>query len=479
MKALKAFIALTALLLVFTGAEAQRLLIEYDYLKDEFKYFKIKNNGTIKELSQAVVGYNKDIRVEVKNFNPFIHGATANFNSSVVDEGSNVNFFALLSPITGGLNAEAFLGKLESEQVGRGDDKGGITDEGLLGNYNSAVEAYNNLYDAENEIGELEYVIKKLNDLKYNSFLPADSIKKYTTQIVEDFLQRKAPFGSTAFMSKAESLSERIRQYSNTANNESMKFLSRSATDSGGGNYSNYNKTMADVGQQASKFSSNYSTAGILDEYGKLESLYQSIINTSFQFNSGDMARDDEVDVLLNFYDISNVAESGESSGVDLSNQPMVKTKDLRVVVKGDMKINSSIGLAFPGYGDNYSFINKDSLVTQVDGDNFVPNLAAFVNFYPYSGRLVNFGGSFGVGVPITGGSRDLNFMLGLSSILGNKNRVVISGGAALGQVDKLADGVEVGDNLGSLTEGVSTRKGYDWGYFLGLSFTIPGTNSN
>jgi hypothetical protein len=129
--------------------------------------------------------------------------------------------------------------------------------------------------------------------------------------------------------------------------------------------------------------------------------------------------------------------------------------------------------MAFPYFNDNNVFINKDSSITAVEGNNFTPNIAAYLNFYPYSGRNATIGGTFGVGVPISSDSKNFNFLMGASTIFGSNNRLVLNFGATLGQVNALDQGYEVGDKLQDALVDVPTRNAYQWGGFIGISFSL------
>jgi hypothetical protein len=160
-------------------------------------------------------------------------------------------------------------------------------------------------------------------------------------------------------------------------------------------------------------------------------------------------------------------------SQTELEDLVMVKNKKLKVTVKGDLKINSSLGLAFPYYANNFGYINVGGEIVEQPGNNFAPNISAFMNFYPYNGKLGQLGGTFGLGLPIAGDDRNLSVFLGGASLFGSKNRIVLNAGASLGQVTQLDMGLQNGEMLDNEFMDVPTRQVWQWGAFLGISFSV------
>ena len=95
------------------------------------------------------------------------------------------------------------------------------------------------------------------------------------------------------------------------------------------------------------------------------------------------------------------------------------------------------------------------------------------INFYPVMGENFNLGGSFGVSIPITGETRGINFLLGPTIFLGSKSRISLSGGVAYGTVNRLTNGLEVGDATTITDLDSFTKSVYDFGYYFGISFSL------
>lgn len=147
----------------------------------------------------------------------------------------------------------------------------------------------------------------------------------------------------------------------------------------------------AEVKQVTKTFNPEYITAQI----DFLETVYTSIVATRYTFNSSHAAKDDEIDLALNFYKVP-MDQDGKYLSVDrnkISELAKVKEKKINIVVRGDIKVSSSVGLAFTKFQTTDEFIYRDSAIMSISGSSFSPNLGAYVNVYPYSGRTLQLGG--------------------------------------------------------------------------------------
>ena len=163
---------------------------------------------------------------------------------------------------------------------------------------------------------------------------------------------------------------------------------------------------------------------------------------------------------------------------VNVPSLSQVKEKNINIVVRGGVKVNTSVGMAFPGYKTTNEYTNRNDTIRVQPGSKYAPNIGAFVNFYPYTGRTLQLGGTFGVGVPLQAEQRDMNMFMGLSALLGCDSRVALHGGFSLGQVKKLDGGFNAGDSYVSSDLLVPTRNVWEWGSFVGISFNISKTGN-
>jgi hypothetical protein len=471
---------ITSLFLAFfilsnNNVNAQHLLVQYDNQRDIFRYFEVSRTNKTKEVFRPIVPRNGQIRVEVINFNPFIYNARATNSSRSFTSTGNLHFFHLINPLGLNMSGGNFLTQI-TENIDENARGGLFADPRASSTYQSVVQNYTSLYEAEQVVNSIDYVLEKINKLKYNAYLPADSIKKNTERLVASLMNSTAP-QSIDFLRKGNQIQDAVVNGVQRMQQSSEQFLAAyqnySNTRGRGGNFEGegLNNTVQSWNMNVQKMYENYDHSDLVQKLTLLESEYQEIMNTPFVFNTTELAKGDELTIHLDFY--HNPAGTESNQFVDVSQLTPFKQKDITVAVKGDMKLNTSLGLAFPGFTNNEDFFNRDSLIVRADGSNYTPNIAAYLNFYPYTGKSLTLGGSFGVGVPISTDNRNFNFLFGSSILLGTENKVAFHFGATLGQVNVLDRGFQVGDNIGSNVVDIPTRTAYNWGWFVGISFSV------
>lgn len=460
------------------SASAQSLRIVYDLTKDEVEFYRKKPSDTEgKLISQAIVGRNKMVKLEVINFNKFVYAANATFVSSEVETSDGVDFFNTITPLVLPGTSQAFFSSLGGDLPD--DTRGGVmATRGANSAFHDLQEAYTTLAKLENDVSNLDYAIKRLNELKYNPFLPGDTIKKMSERLV-DMIMSTPGAQPGDFANLVVLYNDRYNKGTQQLSTASNQFLSA---------YNSYAKNRGDqefegkgldqyargAQEKLNAYTNETTVQDLTDKINTLENIYTSIQMNTFVFNSSQMAKDDEIEIKLFIYE--NPKEGDVPANADLGKLDVltkVKEKTFTVTVQGDMKINSSIGMGFPYFESNNSFINKDSVITTQPGNNYSPNLAGYINFYPYSGRVANLGGTFGVGVPLTDRNRNLNIFLGLSGLFGTDNRIALHGGLTLGQVKSLDQGYQVGDKLLSPIQEVPVVNTWQWGAFAGISFSL------
>ncbi len=156
------------------------------------------------------------------------------------------------------------------------------------------------------------------------------------------------------------------------------------------------------------------------------------------------------------------------------SNPNLLKKRHIKVPVKGGVKVNSSVGLGFSNYFkpiENY--YNRDSTIFAEPGDQFTPLLVTLIHFYPQTGRQITIGGSFGVGIPLSGDFKSPSFLLGPSIFAGKSERIVISAGLMGAKASRLAQGHQVNDSFGSENQPIPIRTRYELGYFFSATFNL------
>ncbi len=477
---MKKLIILSALFaLSFEMTNAQNLLIRYDFLKDDYTFFTAKPGKPLEQIAKPVVGRNNTVKIEVVNFNKFVYAAKCTFEAGESEESSQVNFMSLLTPLVLPQSGASFLsqfGGANTEESAREGSK--FNDRLADKSYASAENTYKSLYEVERTIKNIDFSIAKLQELKYNKYLPTDTIKKMANTLVAMAIQ--SPSANHAdFMVTIKSLNEayqsNLASFKLSSTDFSSAYNRLSASRGESLNQTGAQTYIKRLSEEVEKMEVYYDEDFISTRVNILENMYESIINTQFQFNATDLAEKDFLNIDLDMYEYP-LNDQGIPTAVSqnlLNDLVLVKSKKLKIVVKGDLKINSSLGLAFPYYSNNLNYLNVNGSIVEQNGNNFSPNIAAFMNFYPYNGKLGQFGGTFGLGIPIATDNRNLSVFLGGASLFGTKNRIVINAGASLGQITQLDQGLKTGDPLESEFMDVPTRQIWNWGAFMGISFSI------
>jgi len=470
-------------LLAASTLQSQDLLIRYDFVRDQFSYHKMRNNGSTRETVLPAVKRNYGVRVEVTNFNPFVYSANCTFSEKDIVT-SSTGGFNLGSMIPGASMLGGGMGSIFSQlnlvnpvdpdEQGSGTrGGGGIWENQTMRNaFDNVLFNYNKLYNIQANVNKIDFASAKINDLRFNPYLPQDTVLSLTRGLVANVLNKPAP-------STSDFLDANIRM----TREENESYMALRSSQSFAGNMPMSFEGMGtdayvnELVQTAETLHQALTTKGIADRLNNLEYNYQAVLNTPYRYSNNSRAMKDEMVVNLDFYDISLVGPRHRIASYVHANSDsirLIRNKKITVITKGDIKINSSVGLTFPSYFDkNVTYENRDSIITGTAGSNFAPMLGTFLNFYPYTGRNNHLGGSFGVGVPLNqGGLSGLHFMLGLSSIMGNTNKVVLSGGLTVGQLDVL------NDKLGSITEAVPLKKQYQTGAYFSLSFAVGNVKS-
>ncbi len=168
--------------------------------------------------------------------------------------------------------------------------------------------------------------------------------------------------------------------------------------------------------------------------------------------------------------------DSAQMSSNDESELKPVKTIKVKIDTYGEFKMGTSFGINGTQYGEKpQRFFIKDNVLSASDEDRFSPMISSFINMSYSMGSSITPVVSFGIGLPLksTENTESLAFFLGPGLYLGKKQSFMISGGFMFSKVNRLANGLKVGDAV-VLGDGViPTEKKFDSGYYLGLAYRI------
>lgn len=477
--------------LSFLTAQAQDLTIYYDFIQDKYKYVQ---KG--KEVKKPSIMRNYEVKVVVENLNPYVFIASCNWQETTVQDNASVSGLASMFSgfaLPGAGNITSLLGGLNMQEiesltaVDRGAPSLLESNPFAKMSLDNTLDAYNKLFEIEQTIIRMDHTADKLRKLKYNPYLPGDTLKEIARMMVLNSINgnsvnQNQNLSATRFIQLSSQLDNNLHeQYDNfltSANNFLMAYQSFSLTNGNNFNEAGIDRKIKNLMFAADALNSRYNGEIINTKVESLEEQYESIHYTPFTYVCNRMATGDRLTLTLDVYETSPYSRNNSNitpGGQSIDTLRKIRTKTLNILVEGDIKITTSVGLGFPSYGkNNVTYSNRDSLVSSTAGSNFSPCISTFLNFYPYSGKNVHWGGSFGVGIPVQNeGVSALNFFLGGSCVLGAGSRVVINGGLAIGQLTLLDNGLKVNDNLGDEFTLPATKKGFKPGGFFGISFAI------
>jgi len=357
----------------FPSLRAQNLLIRYDFLKDDYTFYRVKPGKPPELIEKPVVGRNNTVKVEIVNFNKFVYAAKCTFEAGESDESSQVNFMSLLTPLVVPQSGASFLSQFGGGNANEENARNGSLFKDRLADqsYLAAQTSYKSLYEVERTLKNIDFSISKLQELKYNKYLPSDSIKKMASLLVTKAI--KSENASHAdFMNTIESLNNAYMTHLSSFKLSSEDFegaFNRLSSSRGETTAKNPIKRLSD---EVTKMEEFYDDDFISVKVNLLENMYESIINTEFRFNASDLAEKDFLDIKLDMYEYPTDDEGLPKavSQTELEDLVMVKNKKLKVTVKGDLKINSSLGLAFPYYANNFGYINVGGEILEQPGNN-------------------------------------------------------------------------------------------------------------
>ena len=197
-----------------------------------------------------------------------------------------------------------------------------------------------------------------------------------------------------------------------------------------------------------------------------LRRVYEELESSDFSYSFPPIqAKGDKVKINLSF---TRKNEFGEYEDY----------KELKqtIPVSGTWKVAAGVGLCFGALDETrYRFTIREETIVADELDQFIPIVSSFVHFYRQSPKSLNLGASFGVGLPILGGSdiQAASFFLGPTIIIGESNRFLLTGGIMGARAERLASGFEIGDEFIFFEEALPTIQRYELGYFIGLSFNV------
>jgi len=494
---------------------AQDLHIHYDVQSDDIQYILDK-----KEVQQPSVRAGQMIYLHIDNYNNYLYEieVQANSEQTAVAGAMESNLFgggmlgenSLFSNL-GSLSAliesnfqnitsgfpEGGRGELESEkdasefQVLENDfleiaQEANSTEKQLMG----LLEDIENIQETHTV---RTVVLEEMQKLKYNPLLTPDKIQELSLEYLRKALQIQdlSQFNLDALLDKAsirQQLGGKISQLDATYQQHQNQIMDlqeivaaiqalevdSSAVQPLQNTASRFNQNAMQIQQEVEQNREalqNYSEEIRSKELQQLAALryeYEALAANDFSYTYRAEAEGDRVRFNI------TMRPKSDSAG-NLSVQELAP---ITVPVRGGIKVNSSIGVGFGQFFEApKTYSARNGIIIAEEESGFSPYLTSFVHFYAQSAGSVSWGGSFGLGFPLSGGNslQSATFFLGSSLFIGRTERVVLTAGLLGGRTDELAQGFEEGDMFVSDADLVPTREVYQLGGFLGVSFNIIG----
>jgi hypothetical protein len=447
----------------------ERYRITYDYATEKVNYLLLdKNSNVVDTLSNPKLKRNSLVELKLKNVNPFaVRVQTDVKEENLIASGQGFNFSSLL----GGINS--FTGnQIDLNTSALPDTEVFKSEAGTRG----SAAATSNFEDLNNTITNVSALKTTFLSNLLNPNLDKETIMKNlveTADAEQDVRLPSAKDNFYVYLSKVEkSIKDSRSQLESNINtmSNSIDMEIENNKDLTRGELVSRNIAIADLQRLMSKL--NQSTTQSLQSLDELRSLYTVLEASNFEQTYDYELSADKVNVELKF------VQSEFSNSIDYDNEPTtLKTRNITMLSKGGFKINTSIAMTLNNFGSNSKdyFIDENSVIGADENDFFVPNLSTMINFYPFMGENFNIGGSFGLSIPISGNDNvnGINFLFGPSMFFGSKSRLSLSGGLAYGPVQKLTNGLEVGDTTSFGSVDNFTKNVYDFGYYFGISFSL------
>lgn len=509
MKKTRQFFLIIATFCAMQSLFSQDLHIHYDAQTEEIKYLI---GG--QEVRQPKVKKGSNVFLHIDNYNNYLYDVEIEVNDKMYEIGDNSqNLLGALSP--GGISLSSFFGNMDSGIENGGDEEfGGFG----FGDNSAAWQEINQLkvkfdnlaiemgrtesqlraiqqsvqeYQTAQEIKNL--VVEEVRKIKYNPSFNPEQIKKLTTAYLKKGLEVNSitELDLDVLLTRNDQkthLGEKLSALKNAHQKYSEQTKSLAAISVLLNEYSmsdedfiQFKYTIDEIYNKAQVIENNANNqeveleelleqakSGNMDVLTAMHYEYEAIANNKFSHVYRTEANSDLTELKLTFQRKDSLGFSGAKEEITVA--------PIRVPVFGGIKISTSVGISFGQYFERpQSYFIRDATILGEDKDSFYPILSSFFHFYSQSAGNTNFGGAFGIGVPLTGadGIQSAVFFLGPSVIFGKEQRFAFTAGLMGGKVEGLSQGYEVGDVVGYDVLAVPLKYPYELGAFLGLSFNL------
>lgn len=454
------------LLIAVDGLQAQQYLIRYDMNSLKRNYYRVDNDTS--QVRRMDLRKNGRIILSVDNFNPFYWNAkVTSFKNPVDEESGSAGAFNPISFLAQGLGGVMSGIPLLDLPQSRGN--GNDANSRFLNTAAAYAQNYQKVQQLSEKYEELQLIKLQLKELKYDNAKTEAQLKGEAREMVRKALGTDSlNLLNTVALGKeyTKELTSALEELK-TLNNDLQAGLSTVNADS-----RIEGKSFKEI---ASKANNSYSAIArfssiqeknpnfLLEQVVEVGNLYREISNASFHFTYAVNAEPDLSHLKLELF--PKTANDSKDTIVQY----------FQLKGKRNLKIRNSVGAAFTYFTANNTnyFIGSDSIISKSGKDLFNPLISTFIHFY--SGKVSGFkwGGAFGVGIPLTGEKKEINFLLGLSTAFGQNEPILLSFGLSGAKVNKLTNGYRLGDKTTETNSEKLVTSGYDVGGFVSIGFNL------
>lgn len=451
------------------SAKAQsKLLIKHDLLNNKTAYYTVSAAGDTLLSVKPRIRKSTAIVLTINNVNTFYYVGAVTLQKRISEEANNqgvYNPFNLLARSFGGTYAAA-LPSLELKTT-----RANATTEiqykavQLFDAFNSIYEAiqkedalYRKLKLHEAELTKIKYSINKTDAQVKEA--AGDYMQQYLLQLYKGWQQKQVPvyWNDITMKMHKDSIAALYR------NLMAVKAEIPADTRVGGESFSvRYAKAAFYYSELQQLFDTEYkNNNAFTNEYRLLYNLFEEIMNASF------------------VYEFKASADA-QTAGIKLALSPNVVTGSKDTTFRYfqlnrnsfGIRMRNSVGTGFSFFADqkNY-FVQQDSTIGSSKADQFNPVFASFLHFYRGSDAPVKVGGVLGIGIPLSN-EKNVQFMTGLTLILGNNDNFFLSAGVAGAKINRLDKGLKPGAKVANRDVALPLKSFYDLGGFISISFNL------
>ncbi len=199
---------------------------------------------------------------------------------------------------------------------------------------------------------------------------------------------------------------------------------------------------------------------------------YEEITNNNFTYTHSVKCEEKYL-----FYTLNLFRKPGMNQPASREAEPD-KSVDVKITSYGATRLFTSVGLSASKFSQSpQKYFVKDDILEGQDIDPYLAMISTMIHLgFDFRGSVMP-AISLGLGIPVTTSETidNFSFLFGPSLFVGKKRQFVLSGGVQYSKVERLAKGLQVGDNI-QIGEGeIPTVKKYSLGYFVGISYNLGG----